>query len=169
MGTVGDDLETIDLGREPEGDATSAGIGWRSVVLVVCAIVVAAGIVVIAVMEWRQARYAREQACVQRAYTMSEFDSTFPEPDSSFTGEDARIPQIVRVAKCYGRSAGVARVPDVIGRQLPTARALLRQAGFVPTLSPGNSVRSDAVVTRQEPGSGSEAERGSTVELRTRR
>ena len=161
----GDDLETIpvadaDTGRAPEAEPEPAPpVHWQVPVLVACAVVSTIALVTIAVMEWRQADVAREQACVNRAMTGVEFETGFR--------DDPGVAQRRRLAECYGLDAD-APVPNVVGLPLVDARMRLEEAGFVPEVENGDPARFDAVVSAQEPGSGVDLPRGSVIGLRTR-
>lgn len=159
---AGDDLETIPVveggpapGLEPE---QPSGDRWPVPVLVACAVVSTVALVTIAVMEWRQADAARQEACFNRAVNMAQLESPFGDP-----GEDQRR----RVAACYGLDVD-GSVPNVVGLRVGDARRRLQDAGFVPEINEGDRSRFDDVVSAQEPGPGVEVPPGSVVGLRTR-
>jgi beta-lactam-binding protein with PASTA domain len=65
-------------------------------------------------------------------------------------------------------SRSVAGVPDVVGRQLGQAQAVMRKAGLAGVAYERDPQGSDSVVVAQEPSAGSTAPLGSTVGFRTR-
>jgi beta-lactam-binding protein with PASTA domain len=67
-----------------------------------------------------------------------------------------------------GVSRSVTGVPDVVGRQLGQAQALMRKAGLVGVAYERDPQGVDSVVVAQEPPAGSTAPLGTTVGFRTR-
>jgi beta-lactam-binding protein with PASTA domain len=65
-------------------------------------------------------------------------------------------------------SRSVPGVPDVVGRQVGQAQAVLRKAGLVGVAYERDPQGADSVVVAQEPPAGSTVPRGSVVGFRTR-
>jgi beta-lactam-binding protein with PASTA domain len=64
-------------------------------------------------------------------------------------------------------SGSVVGVPDVVGRQLGQAQAVMREAGLVGAAYERDPQGSDSVVVAQQPHAGSAVPLGSTVGFRT--
>jgi hypothetical protein len=80
-----------------------------------------------------------------------------------------RLPvTLTSVPSTTNASRSVAGVPDVVGRQLGQAQAVMRKAGLVGVAYERDPQGSDSVVVAQEPPAGSTAPLGSTVGFRTR-
>jgi beta-lactam-binding protein with PASTA domain len=67
-----------------------------------------------------------------------------------------------------GASRSVVGVPDVVGRQLGEAQAVMRTAGLAGVAYERDPQGPDSVVVAQKPWAGSAVPRGSTVGFRTR-
>jgi beta-lactam-binding protein with PASTA domain/predicted Ser/Thr protein kinase len=81
------------------------------------------------------------------------------------TGDQVECQSLVSVFKSKGRN--LVPVPDVLGQSEASAKAELRNAGFIPNVETENSDEPEGTVIAQDPGAGGALPKGTEVAITT--